>query len=60
MANPTKSELSSDITAVINEFAPSSGQCTDQNMSDIVTGIINVFNTLDPDKKPIIKQLSYE
>lgn len=60
MANPTKSELNANIAAVINEYAPSSGQCTDQNISDISTGIINVFNTIDPDKKPIIKQISFE
>jgi hypothetical protein len=58
--NPTREDLSAALATILSDNTPSSGSCTDEEMGDTLTALIVYFNTIDPDKTPIIKQLVYE
>lgn len=40
--------------------ATHTGNCTDEEMANVITGGVTVFETVDPTKKPTIKHIGFE
>lgn len=62
MANPTATQLKAIYSQMVDDVlgATHTGNCTDEEMANVITGGVTVFETVDPTKKPTIKHIGFE
>lgn len=58
MANPTQAQLITLYTTMIEDNTPSSGECTDDQINDVLKGSIDVVDNLDPDRPVKVRNLN--
>ena len=57
MANPTRTQISTEFSTIITNNTPSTGSASDEQINALIGAMFDYFNNLDPDRPVKVKNL---